>query len=153
MNFNPRHILTLRSDPTPWEVREWLRWRRAKPQPDTQSRQHLIPVLPRSAAPTTRTPSHWAVRWRKREGELGGGHWDIFTAVWSTSDANASSIKSLKGSNMMTNTGIKEVESSLQIICINCAFARCYSRKQNLVTARLGKCFCVDRDGKKTTRN
>lgn len=58
----------------------------------------------------------------------------------------------------MTNTVIKAgVATRISIacklfVCINCTFARCYSRKQNLVvTVCLEIHFCVDRGKKKTT--
>lgn len=62
---------------------------------------------------------------------------------------------------MMTNTVIKAgvatraSDACELFVCINCTFARCYSRKQNLVvTVCLEIYFCVDREkNKKTTRN
>lgn len=58
----------------------------------------------------------------------------------------------------MTNTVIKagvatRISDACKLfVCINCTFARRYSRKQNLVvTVCLEIYFCVDREKKKTT--
>lgn len=106
VNFATSETLTLQSAPTLWEVTEWPHLHRARLQPNTQSRQHLILVLLRSAAPTTQTLSRWAVHWNRRDEKKSTERQFRYDLV----DIRGRQISNqiFNGSNMMTNTDIKE---------------------------------------------